>query len=39
MMVFHLATAAVIGLNLFFWAFGAAYPAVVALGWMVHGAT
>lgn len=38
MLVFHFATAVVMGLNLFPWAFAAAYPAVLVLGRVVHGA-
>lgn len=38
MLVFHVATAVVMRLNLFPWAFVATYPAVVVLGRAVHGA-
>jgi hypothetical protein len=38
MLLFHFATAVVMGLNLFPWAFAAAYPAVLVLGRMVHAA-
>jgi len=38
MLLFHVATAMLMGLNLFPWAFAAAYPAVLALGRVVHAA-
>lgn len=38
MMLFHFATAVFMGLNLFPWAFVAAYPAVIVLGRLVHAA-
>ena len=38
MMLFHFATAVFMGLNLFPWAFAAAYPAVFVLGRVVHAA-
>lgn len=38
MLLFHLATAVFMGLNLFPWAFAAAYPAVLVLGRTVHAA-
>ena len=38
MLLFHLATAVFMGLNLFPWAFAAAYPAVFVLGRVVHAA-
>jgi hypothetical protein len=38
MLLFHFATAVVMGLNLFPWAFAAAYPAVIVLGRIVHAA-
>ena len=37
MLLFHVATAVLMGLNLFPWAFAAAYPAVLVLGRVVHG--
>ncbi|MDB5678816.1 HTTM domain-containing protein [Sphingomonas bacterium] len=38
MLLFHFATAVMMGLNLFPWAFAAAYPAVIVLGRTMHAA-